>query len=56
MAPVDHAAWARARETVHIYGGTWDGARVVWTQLQTLRLAQPNQMCLQNYRHIKRKI
>jgi hypothetical protein len=26
-------AWARARETVHIYGGTRDGARLVWTQL-----------------------
>jgi hypothetical protein len=27
MAPIDCAALARARETVHIYGGTRDGAR-----------------------------
>jgi hypothetical protein len=29
MAPVDRAA--RARETVHIYGGTRDGRRAFWT-------------------------
>jgi hypothetical protein len=29
MASVDRAAWVR--ETVHIYGGTRDGARAVWT-------------------------
>jgi hypothetical protein len=37
MAPVDRAAWAKARETVHIYGDTRDGARawaqVVWTHI-----------------------
>jgi hypothetical protein len=37
MAPVDRAAWARVRKTVHINGGTRDGARTraraVWTQL-----------------------
>jgi hypothetical protein len=33
MAPVDRAAWAQARETVHIYGDTRDGARAVWTHL-----------------------
>jgi hypothetical protein len=35
MALVDRAAWARARETVHIHGGARDGARarVVWTKL-----------------------
>jgi hypothetical protein len=26
MAPVHRALWAQARETVHIYGGTRDGA------------------------------
>jgi hypothetical protein len=38
MAPVDRAAWARARETVHIYWGTRDGsrARVVWTHLKRI--------------------
>jgi hypothetical protein len=33
IAPVDRAAWALACETVHIYGETRGGARVVWTQL-----------------------
>jgi hypothetical protein len=35
MATVDRAAWASVRETVHIYGGTPDGARTlgVWTHL-----------------------
>jgi hypothetical protein len=35
MAQVDRAAWVRARESVHIYGDTRDGARarVVWMHL-----------------------
>jgi hypothetical protein len=35
MAPVDRSVWARAHETVHIYGGTRDGvrARAVCTHL-----------------------
>jgi hypothetical protein len=33
MASVDCDAWARARETVHIYGGTRDRAQIVWTHL-----------------------
>jgi hypothetical protein len=38
MAPVDRGTWARARETVHIYGNTRDRARgrVVWKHLGTL--------------------
>jgi hypothetical protein len=37
MAPVDRTAWAKDRETVHIYGDTRDEARaqVVWTHLKT---------------------
>jgi hypothetical protein len=39
MAPVERTAWARARETVHIYGGTRDEVRtlVVWTHLNPLK-------------------
>lgn len=38
MAQVDRAALVRARETVHIYGGTRNGARVraVWTHLKAV--------------------
>jgi (2Fe-2S) ferredoxin len=65
MAPVDRAAWARARETVHIYGDT--RVRAVWmhlkrgTRVTDLRQTHSVFLCVYNtglgyfYRRMKRR-